>query len=175
MSEQNGSTTSVTGQIIPPPRFSGDIESQFRQLSNYVWDLFTKLGLTDLFVRFTEAFGGTGFDPTSLPDPATSTIPEAQDTANNAFALAASNLSTLGFDGELTVSEADDEATVTFSAAEDNATYKVFAVPQAFSGTPADGAFTIKKIDKTTGGFTVTFLAAPGAGNSVTYDYWMRR
>jgi len=175
MSEQNANTGAVTGQIVPPPRFSGDSDARFAQLVNYVWDLFAKLQLTDLFVRFTEAFGGTAFDPGSLPDPSTSTIPQAQETANNAFTLAAANFSTLGVVGQFTVSDTDTEATVTLAAAEANADYKVFAVAQDFTGAAADGAFTVKKIAKTTADFTVTLVAAPGAGTDVTFDYWLRR
>lgn len=179
MSEQNvngtASVAPITGQIVPPPRFTGDAQRDLTILVNYVWDLFAKLQLTDLFVRFTEAFGGTQFNPADLPDPATSTISQAQDTANNAFVLSATNFSTLGFVGSFTVSDTDDEATVSFTTEEASADYKVFVTAQDFTGAAADGAFTVKKVAKTTAGFTVTLAAAPGASTNVTFDFWVRR
>lgn len=161
--------------LAPPPRLSGTVEQRLTTLLQWLWDFYTRIALTDIFVRFAEQFGPTSFDPASLPDPSTSTIAQAQETANNAFILAVNALNQIGLNGQFTVSEAATTIVVTLADEETNADYNVVATPQALTGAPAAGAFTIKKIDKTVTGFTVTFEAAPGAGTSVTFDFQLRR
>lgn len=165
----------LPGTITQPPRFTGTVEQQMTQMINWVWDLFSKLELTNLFLRFAEQFAPLEFDPTSLPNPSTTTVAQAQQTANDAFILAASALSKLGFNGEFIIDELNTTVVETFADDEVNATYNVVATPVAVTGAPAAGAFTITKIDKLVSGFTVTFEAAPGAATSVTYDYQLRR
>lgn len=165
----------LPGSITPPPRFTGSIETQFTQLVNWLWDLFSKLELTSLFVRFAEQFGATTFDPTSLPDPSNTTIAQAQTTANNAFILAVAALNQLGFNGTFTIDEANTFVVETFADDELSTAYNVVVTPVAFTGTPAAGSYDVTKIDKTVSDFTVTFAVAPGAGNSITFDYQLRR
>ena len=45
----------------------------------------------------------------------------------------------------------------------------------AFTGTPAFEAFVPVGIAKTTEDFTVSVSVAPGTGNSVTFDWQLRR
>ena len=77
--------------------------------------------------------------------------------------------------GSVTVSNTNTTGTVTFKYAEPDANYKVICTPSSVSGTPAASSTIITRITKTTTNFVVTVAAAPGAGNSVTFDYIIGR
>ena len=65
---------------------------------------------------------------------------------------------------------------VTFATAETDTSYRVTSlVPTTVSGTPAVGSARVLSIAKTTGGFTATMEAAPGAGNTVNFDWSIQR
>jgi hypothetical protein len=53
--------------------------------------------------------------------------------------------------------------------------YQVFIMPFARTGAPAANSDQISTIKKERKRFTVTFKAAPGAGNSITFDWLTRR
>jgi len=48
--------------------------------------------------------------------------------------------------------------------------FKLFYNWVAFTGNPATGAFSVRSITKNPNQFNITLMAAPGAGNSITYD-----
>lgn len=77
--------------------------------------------------------------------------------------------------GQVALTGASATSSVTFVSAEPDSGFFVQLTPTAQAGTPATGAFTVSQIDKTTGGFTVHVLAAPGAGNTVVYDWFVYR
>ncbi|MDD3927245.1 MAG: hypothetical protein PHT33_11375, partial [bacterium] len=77
--------------------------------------------------------------------------------------------------GSVTVSGTSTSATVTFGTAEADASYFLTLTPVAESGTPVADSRRIRSITKNTTGFTVNLVAAPGAGNSVTYDWHLIR
>lgn len=56
----------------------------------------------------------------------------------------------------------------------DNNYYVTFGV-QSFAGAPPLSALQVTNVTKGTDGFTVTINTAPGAGNSVTMAYSVRR
>lgn len=177
MSEQTGQgeTTQLTRQVVQPPRLAGSVEQQMAALQRWLWDVFTKLALTDLFVRFSEQFGSVDFDPGSLPDPASATIASAQETANNAYILAASALNNFGPTGQFTITDPDTTAVVTFDDEEANDDYVVQITPDSFSGTASSNGFIVVSVVKTTAGFTVTIAAAPGTSAAITFNYTVFR
>lgn len=79
--------------------------------------------------------------------------------------------------GSVTISDTDDNATVSFAAAQSDANYSltVSPVPVASTGTPAAGSGTPVSLSKTTDNFTLTVDTAPGSGNSVTFDWQLAR
>jgi hypothetical protein len=58
---------------------------------------------------------------------------------------------------------------------EPDGNYHVQVTPVTRAGSPATGAFTIVQIDKFTDHFDIVVAGAPGAGNSVSYDWLLYR
>ncbi|MDQ3273623.1 MAG: right-handed parallel beta-helix repeat-containing protein [Actinomycetota bacterium] len=77
--------------------------------------------------------------------------------------------------GQVVLSGADVSATVTFPNGELDTSYRVQLTPTAVAGSPPVVATQIYRLSKTTSGFTAYFGGAPGAGNSVTFDYEISR
>jgi hypothetical protein len=77
--------------------------------------------------------------------------------------------------GTFTVSGDTTTAEVSLSFTQADADYRVAITAVSTTGAPADGAFTVKSVDKTAIGFTVTVLAAPGTDAGVTYDWQVQR
>ena len=133
------------------------------------------------------SFDPSAFDANDLPDPATATVGSAQNTANEAYVIAASAKSLAldnqdaiaaldpGPSGALTVSGTDTTAVHAFATAEGSTNYKVFLQPIGVMGTPDVSSTLVISVVKTTARFTITVNAAPGAGNSVTFDWFLSR
>ena len=84
------------------------------------------------------------------------------------------NANNLG--GTVTVTGTATTAAVEFTNAEPDANYRVMLTPRSSSGSPAAGAFTpVAPSSVTTAGFTVNVLAAPGGGNSVSFNWFLYR
>ena len=77
--------------------------------------------------------------------------------------------------GAVTVSDMNTSALASFGTSEPDGNYYLTLTPTSVSGTPAAGANRIASIDKVTTGFTVHIEAAPGAGNSITFDWHLIR
>lgn len=76
--------------------------------------------------------------------------------------------------GKTTISDATDAVLVPFDPDEDNTDYYVTITPSARTGTPAAGSEEWR-ITKQTDGFVIRLVAAPGVGNSVTFDWKVSR
>jgi hypothetical protein len=77
--------------------------------------------------------------------------------------------------GSFTISESDTTATVSFAATQDDTEYQIHEDATNVTGTPAAGSSTRASLAKTTTGFVIAMEAAPGAGNSVTFDWSLMR
>ncbi len=169
--------------IPSPPRIGGTRESVLQDvvnMTNWMSDVYKAIVLNQEYVRTAVAFDINEFDAGDLPDPANSSIPTAQQTANEAYVLAAAAFSMATgpnswLEGELTVSEAATTATYTFATELSNADYTVVLTPSGSTGTPAVESFVIVEQAYTTTGFTITVNVAPGAGNSVTFKWHLRQ
>jgi hypothetical protein len=159
-----------------PPRLTGVPEIDNTAMNQWFWQFYNATVLSQ-----------TAFDPNNLPDPPTSTVQQAQETANAAFTLATANkviadankvvtdrINTWEF-GSFTVSGAVDNVAVTFTTAQVDTTYKIIASVTGITGAPAAGAHDLESIAKTTTGFTATVVTAPGAATSVTFDFILVR
>lgn len=86
----------------------------------------------------------------------------------------ASNANNLG--GSVTVTGTATSQTVVFTNVEPDANYRLIFSVRNVSGTPASGAFIpIAPTNKTTTGFTFNISDSPGAGSSITYDWFLFR
>jgi hypothetical protein len=171
----------------PPPRLTGDPNIDLVAIANWANDFYKAAVVSGYFLNTQDQSESGGFDPNSLPDPATSTVAQAQQTANEAYAKAvaaqedadaAAAQTNKWHSGTVTVSGASTTGIVTFAAdkKQPDAVYLVLLTPVSFVGTPGIGAFVqIGTSALATTGFTVTVQAAPGVGNSVTFNYLIVR
>lgn len=171
----------------PPPRMTGNAETDFASLVTWAFDFYQAVSAQNDALNNVIGFDSGSFDISDLPDPATATVGSAQQTANDAYALAAAadsqaeqnaeDIATIdsGLAGTLTVSDANTTATHTFAVAEDSTAYKVFLQPTGTTGSPVLESTLIIDVSKSTGGFTITVNTAPGAGKTVTFDWHLRR
>lgn len=98
------------------------------------------------------------------------------DIGVNAAAIAAQ--ATLWSDlisGQFTISNAAVASTVTFGVAQPNTAYRVEVQAISSTGTPVVGSYTVIQKAYTVNNFTVTIFSAPGAGNSVTFEWQLIR
>jgi len=170
--------------IPQPPRVTGKVDEDLVSLVQWLHDFYKATVLEKAFLQSAEQFDPSTFDPSDLPDPASTTVAKAQDTANEAFILASSAkaLAQAAQDdmddqifGEITVSGANPSATHTFAEAQPDTSYSVVLAAKSKTGTPATGAYEIAEQTYTTADFTITVEAAPGVGNSVTFVWHLRR
>lgn len=159
----------------PPPRFSGDPKLDLQALIQWVNDFYTAGVRQGYF--FSVENQPTAEQITDLPDPSGSNVAQAQQTANTALILAtAANNRTLAWDsGSVTISDASTGDTVTLSPAQANASYIVLMQVRAFTGSPPLGATQVIGKSYAAGNFSFTVNAAPGVGNSVTFDWVLVR
>ena len=160
-----------------PPRLTGVPETDIVIIAGWMNDFYRSVVLEGEYVAAGGQFDTGTFDPSSLPDPASSTIAKAQQTANEAYTLAAAaktiadtNAVSIVEAGTLTISSTDTTGVFTFAVAEPDTSYFVSATLQATSGTPDVGSTDIDGITKAADKFTLDVGTAPGAGNSVTFD-----
>ncbi|MDD3926089.1 MAG: glycosyl hydrolase family 28-related protein [bacterium] len=77
--------------------------------------------------------------------------------------------------GVFTVSGNTAGITVTFNKPEPDASYYLTLTPVSERGKPSVDSHIVTDIAKTSAGFTVNLAAAPGAGNSIIYDWHLIR
>jgi hypothetical protein len=77
--------------------------------------------------------------------------------------------------GQGTASGSAASVTVTFTASEIDTSYRLSLTPVSSVGTPAPGSNRVLSVVKTTTGFTAGLEQAPGAGNSITFDWLLLR
>lgn len=173
-------TSSKTPSIPPPPRLTGDAQADNVSLASWYQRIFEASQLQAQAIGNLSGDAGD-FDPSSLPDPASSSVAQAQQTANAAYtaAVAAQGLvrSRCGPCGRITISDAATTADFTFPAddQEVDANYFVTASPSAFTGTPAAGSREVVSHARATNKVTINTAVAPGVGNSITFDVTVRR
>ena len=151
-------------QFAPTPPRQGDQ----RTLNEYLYRLFQNVFVDKtVLVAEVENAAPATLNPDALPDPTEATIAQAQQVANAAYALLRDNFKA----GTFTVSGASASAVVQFSRAFADTNYFVTATRRAITGAPAVGSDQIATITKATNQVTFTTQAAPGVGNSVSFDF----
>jgi len=158
-------TTSV---VPPPPRSSLNAEEDLPKFINYLETLFK--GFEQL--SGVQAALAAGFDPSILPDPDNTSLAQAQQVANLAYAQAfvnAAELAALEF-GSITIANTDTAGDFTFAFARIDTSYFAIAQVSGSTGGIAAGARTVTSVTKATDKVTINLLAAPGAGTDVTFD-----
>ena len=164
--------------LIPqPPTLSGDTDRDLAAMIRWIWDFYRVGVLEGALLQSVQQLGETTIDPASLPKPDSTTLAQAQQTANDAYGFgAAAVVALVGKQaGEFTVSDAATTSLVTLTAEQEDTDYFVVLTPIGETGTPAAASRDIAAVSKTGTGFTVTLGAAPGGGNSITYSFHVLR
>lgn len=178
MAETTTSTSaSLPANLEPPPRTTGNSQQDFPLVVDWMWKAYQVINQSVTYIS-SQVDGNTEISLTSLPDPATSTIAVAQQTANAAYTYA--NTIALQIEaglvkGTVTISDANTSGAVTFSDAQTDTEYVIMLQAKSASGTPATDAYTISSKSYSTTGFSFTILAAPGVGTSITFDWQLVR
>lgn len=156
-----------------PPRLTGDAQRDMIAQSSYLADLYRVLFEQNTFATQGEIDESV----TQAVDPATATAATAQTTANSALSTAQGARTELdSFDGGSTsVSGASISGSVTFGTAQADDAYRILMTATASTGAPGVNARVVVAVAKTAAGFTFDLGAAPGLGNSVTFDWHLWR
>jgi hypothetical protein len=101
---------------------------------------------------------------------------KAEDRVYGVLGISGTTTAASNLRGQVTVSGATTAGTVNFATgSEVDTTYYVTVTPIGTTGTPAAGSNRVSTVTKNTSGFTVNVEVAPGAGNSVVFDWHLIR
>lgn len=177
MSDTTEETRTLTLQPLEtPPRTTGNAQMDFPLIIDWMYRLYQVMLQAVNFIN-NQVTQNPDVTLNDLPDPATSTVAQAQETANQAYTLAAAQKTRIdGFiSGSFTITDTADTATVTFADAQADSSYRVMVQATGTTGTPDDMSYVLKSKTYGTADFSVTLVAAPGLANSVTFDWQLIR
>ncbi len=159
-----------------PPRTTGNMQQDFPILIDWFYKAYQVIQAAVKFIN-DQVTSNPNITIADLPDPATSTVAQAQQTANEAYLLANTAQNRLnGFlAGTFTITDAADSETLNFSTDQVDANYRIMIQAINTTGTPDDSSYVVKSKTYGTGSFSVTLVAAPGIGNSVTFEWQLIR
>lgn len=161
-------------RVPPPPRLDPDPRKAVAQIARYIEDLHQQIINGEILQASQQSVVET-VDVGSLPNPATSTVATAQQTANDAYqAAVAAQVLANGIvlrTGSIVVSGASTTGTTALDPPVAAATYIALLQTRAFSGSPAAGARTVTLVTKAVAQLDIAVSAAPGVGTSVTFDF----
>jgi hypothetical protein len=177
--------STAIASVLAPPRVTGDAQADAQALSLWQFDIAKILASQQETIADLSGDSGT-VDPNDLPDPASTNLATAQQTANDAFILAstakaqaedveASLALRVRPAGQITIADVATTGDFTFAAAEADTTYFVSVTPTAKTGAAAVGSNIVESVTKATTKVTVTLNTAPGAGTSRTFDVLILR
>lgn len=184
MAEEEQTTEAQTSNLVSipgPPRITGILDPNLRALMEWLLQFYSTF--QQIIAQLDPSNGLSASDALEkVIDPADATPATAQQTANEAksIATAANNRSIANREiirtfGQFTITGTALSETITFDEKQPNDTYNIVVTAVEFTGTPAFEAFVSVGIEKTTEDFTVSVSVAPGTGNSVTFDWQLRR
>lgn len=179
----------ATGQPIPrtletPPRTTGNAQQDFPIIVDWMYRAYQVIQQSVAFIN-AQVTDNPDLDINDLPNPETTTLAQAQSTANEAYALASqadnkadeiteSSLKVLLSD-TFVLNDSFNEATVTFTEAQADTDYQVIVQAKETTGTPPVGAYIVQSKEYNTDDFIVTMNSSPGSGNSITFEWQLIR
>jgi hypothetical protein len=187
----------------PPPRLTGVPEQDLLIVAAHLNEIYQNNFINYQVTKTVTGYDPASFDPASLPDPASTTLGKAQKTANDAYALANAAKSTAdqaktdaqtaktnaqtaidktkywGF-GSVTLSGTNNSQEYLFPGTtaepiQPDASYNIVFSCDAYTGTPPFDSTQVIKCVRAADRFTVTVNNPPGAGNTVTLHWQIRR
>lgn len=185
MAEETTSTQlPIPRQLESPPRTTGSAQQDFPIIIDYVFRVYQLMQQAIAYIN-GQIEANPDITVTDLPNPATSTVAQAQQTANDAYNLAI--LAQKGVDaikaifatnvtGTVTINDlATGSGSITLNPAQKDTAYTVDIQAKATAGTPVTDSFIITGKTYNTGSFSFTIKDAPGSGNSITYEWRLTR
>jgi hypothetical protein len=196
-------TVPLPKTLETPPRTTGKAEQDLPILIDWLWSAYQVIQQSVAYINSQINTADISF--ANLPDPQTTTLAQAQQTANDAYSLAnqadgkgddnADDIVALDasvathtadiaaqqalwaglISGTVTIGAADVGFTVTFGTAQADTDYTVNVQAVSSTGAPVIGAFVIKQKTYTVNDFSVILYAAPGAGAGVTFEWQLIR
>lgn len=165
----------IPATLETPPRTTGNIQQDLPILINWFWRAYQVI--TQSVAYINSQVSNPEFNVANLPDPSNTTLAAAQTTANNAYNLA--NTASKRLDGQITgtfpISDTNVGATITFTTPQLDSNYRIEVQAVSSSGTPIIDSFVVAQKTYTATSFTVTMFGAPGAGNTVNYEWQLIR
>ena len=174
-SDQNLNNNPIPRTLETPPRTTGNAQQDLPILIDWFYRAYQVIQQAVNYIN--NEVSPSVIAVANLPDPNGTTLAQAQQTANDAFALATTNDNRWDglISGEFTISDTDIGSELTFADEQPDTNYRVFVQAKSITGTPSNNAYTVKTktylIDK----FTVIMLSSPGSGNSITYEWQLIR
>lgn len=165
----------VPRTLETPPRSTGNAHADFPLILDWMWKAYQVISQSVNYIKAQATSPDVNIE--DLPDPATATISSAQVTANQAYALANDQKGRIDnfISGTVTVSDTDDNGSVSFSSTQGNSDYRIILQAKSVTGAPAAASLAIKTKTYTEAGFSFTLGSAPGAGTSVTFEWQLIR
>lgn len=159
------------GTPPPPPNIPTGQASDpmlLRSIVEWMWSFYKTTVKEGYFAQTSEVQALS-----NLIDPTSATAASAQATANSALSLATVNDGRLNDikAGTVTVSGTATAAAASFATAFADTAYYVAYGVESVTGAPASGSYTPSGTAKTVNDLTLSLLAAPGAGNAITYNW----
>ncbi len=169
------STVPIPRTLETPPRTTGNPQSDLPILIDWFWRAYQVIQQSVAYIN--NQVSNPEFSVANLPDPANTTLAQAQQTANDAYNLANTADKRIdGFiSGTFTLADADTGATITFDTPQKDADYRVFIQATGSTLTPPVEAFVIASKAYSVASFAVIMFGTPGAGNTVTFEWQLIR
>ncbi len=165
----------IKTSLETPPRTTGNSERDLPILIDWLWRAYQVITSSVDFIN--SQTNNANFNVADLPDPSNTTLAQAQETANEAFALGSTAINRLdGFiSGTFDISDADIGSLVTFTTPQVDANYRVMVQAVSSIGTPDVEAFVVKTKNYLANQFTVIMVSSPGLGNTITFEWQLIR
>lgn len=176
----------IPRQLEAPPRTTGNAQNDFPIIIDWFWRAYQTIAAAVNYIN-QQVNENPDINVNNLPDPSTSTVAQAQLTANQAYVLAQqagakadeiARILSRNKRGTVTVSGTSSNGSVNFGGGANNqpdVNYTVFLQPVSREGAPDTGAYTVIGKNYTTTGFSFTLENSPGEANSVTFDWSLVR
>jgi len=173
----------IPRQLESPPRTTGNIQQDIPLIVDWMFRCYQIIQQAVNYINGQIQDNGD-ITATDLPNPQTSTVAQAQTTANQAYTIAtnaqkdADALEAIvarNVSGTVTVSDASTGATVNFGTTQPNTNYTVNIQAKSITGVPVSDAYIITGKTYATGNFSFTIKDAPAPGNSITFEWHLAR
>jgi len=171
----------VSASIPPPPRLTGDAQTDNLSLMHWVNDFHRIAIVQGGLVQRAEHLAAQE-ELADQIDPANATAATAQETANDAALLAntAENKASAVLEvvetfGQITVSGTATTATHTFETPQVDDQYNIVLTPVSSTGTPDINSALIIGQTYLAESFEIEVNGAPGSGDSITFNWHLRR